>query len=32
VGLGIDWEGGYQLRCVDGTVQSLRSGQIVSWA
>jgi BirA family transcriptional regulator, biotin operon repressor / biotin---[acetyl-CoA-carboxylase] ligase len=32
VGLGIDWEGGYQLRLSDGTVQSLRSGQILGWA
>jgi BirA family transcriptional regulator, biotin operon repressor / biotin---[acetyl-CoA-carboxylase] ligase len=32
VGLGIDWEGGYQLRLPDGTVQSLRSGQILGWA
>jgi BirA family transcriptional regulator, biotin operon repressor / biotin---[acetyl-CoA-carboxylase] ligase len=32
VGLGIDWEGGYQLRLADGSLKSLRSGQIVSWA
>jgi BirA family transcriptional regulator, biotin operon repressor / biotin---[acetyl-CoA-carboxylase] ligase len=32
VGLGIDWQGGYQLRLLDGTLKSLRSGQIVSWA
>ncbi len=32
VGLGIDWQGGYQLRLTDGTVRSLRSGQILGWA
>ncbi len=32
VGLGIDWEGGYQLRLPDGTLKSLRSGQILGWA
>jgi BirA family transcriptional regulator, biotin operon repressor / biotin---[acetyl-CoA-carboxylase] ligase len=32
VGLGIDWEGGYQLRLLDGRLKSLRSGQILSWA
>jgi BirA family transcriptional regulator, biotin operon repressor / biotin---[acetyl-CoA-carboxylase] ligase len=32
VGLGIDWQGGYQLRLPDGTVQSLRSAQILGWA
>ncbi len=32
VGQGIDWHGGYQLRLTDGTVQSLRSGQILGWA
>jgi BirA family transcriptional regulator, biotin operon repressor / biotin---[acetyl-CoA-carboxylase] ligase len=32
VGLGIDWEGGYQLRLADGTLKSLRSGQILGWA
>jgi BirA family transcriptional regulator, biotin operon repressor / biotin---[acetyl-CoA-carboxylase] ligase len=32
IGQGIDWQGGYQLRLPDGTVRSLRSGQIQSWA
>jgi BirA family transcriptional regulator, biotin operon repressor / biotin---[acetyl-CoA-carboxylase] ligase len=32
VGLGIDWQGGYQLRLLDGPLKSLRSGQILSWA
>jgi BirA family transcriptional regulator, biotin operon repressor / biotin---[acetyl-CoA-carboxylase] ligase len=32
IGLGIDWEGGYQLRLADGTLKSLRSGQILGWA
>jgi BirA family transcriptional regulator, biotin operon repressor / biotin---[acetyl-CoA-carboxylase] ligase len=32
VGLGIDGQGGYQLRLADGTVRSVRSGQILGWA
>jgi BirA family transcriptional regulator, biotin operon repressor / biotin---[acetyl-CoA-carboxylase] ligase len=32
IGLGIDWQGGYQLRLPDHTVRSLRSGQILEWA
>jgi hypothetical protein len=32
VGLGIDWQGGYQLRLPDGTVRSVRSAQILGWA
>jgi BirA family transcriptional regulator, biotin operon repressor / biotin---[acetyl-CoA-carboxylase] ligase len=32
LGLGIDWEGGYQLRLADRTLKSLRSGQILGWA
>jgi BirA family transcriptional regulator, biotin operon repressor / biotin---[acetyl-CoA-carboxylase] ligase len=32
VGLGIDWQGGYQLRLPNGTVRSVRSAQILEWA
>ncbi|MBE9031417.1 biotin--[acetyl-CoA-carboxylase] ligase [filamentous cyanobacterium LEGE 11480] len=31
IGLGLDWQGGYQLRLPDGTVRSLRAGQIIRW-
>jgi BirA family biotin operon repressor/biotin-[acetyl-CoA-carboxylase] ligase len=31
-GLGIDWQGGYQIRLAHGEMRSITTGQIIDWA